>query len=53
VIDALGVTIKMAELLVDLRRTSGVSASRRGYWGTPPAAGLAERARDMLRRDRT
>lgn len=48
VIDALGVTIKMAELLADLRRTSGVSASRRGYWGTPPAATLVERARALL-----
>ena len=53
VIDALGVTIKTAELLADLRRTSGVSASRRGYWGTPPDVALAERARGMIRGDRT
>lgn len=49
VVDALGVTIKMAELLADLRRTSGVSASRRGYWGTRPAHELAERAHGMIR----
>jgi allantoin racemase len=32
VIDALGCTIKMAETLVDLRRTTGVSMSRKGYF---------------------
>lgn len=52
VIDALGVTIRMAELLANLRRSSGLSASRRGYWGTPPDAELAERARSLLGRER-
>ena len=48
VIDALGVTIKTAELLAGLRRSSGVSASRRGYWGTRPDPELADRARRLL-----
>ena len=51
VVDALGVTIKMAELLAGLRRSSGLSAPRRGYWGTPPDLGLAERARRLLGRE--
>lgn len=47
VIDALGAAVKMAELLVDLRRSSGMSVSRRGYyWARPPAA-LVEHARRM------
>ncbi len=50
VVDALGVTLKTAELLADLRRTSGISTSRRGYWGTPPDEDLAERARRLLGR---
>jgi allantoin racemase len=52
VVDAVGVTVKMAELLAGLRRSSGMSASRRGYWGTPPDAELAERARHLLGRER-
>ena len=51
VVDGLGVTIKMAELLAGLRRSSSMSASRRGYWGTPPDMDLAERARRMIGRD--
>ena len=51
VVDALGVTIKMAELLAGLHRSSGMSASRRGYWGTPPDADLAQRARRLIGRD--
>jgi Asp/Glu/hydantoin racemase len=48
IIDALGVTIAMAELLVTLKRTSGMSATRRGYWGRTPAAELVDRARRLL-----
>ena len=48
VVDALGVTIATAELLVTLKRSSGMSATRRGYWGTKPDPELAERARRML-----
>ena len=36
VIDALGVTIKMAESMVDLRRSSGLAPSRRGYFMDKP-----------------
>jgi Asp/Glu/hydantoin racemase len=36
VVDALGATIKMAEALVDLKRVSGVSGCRRGYFGEKP-----------------
>lgn len=36
VLDALGATIKMAETMVDLRRTSGVSPARHGYFGAKP-----------------
>jgi Asp/Glu/hydantoin racemase len=43
VLDSIGATIKMAETLVDLRRTSGVAASRKGYFRRrPPAQRLEE-----------
>ena len=50
VVDALGVTLKTAELLAALRRASGVSTSRRGYWGTKADPDLVERARRILGR---
>jgi len=37
VLDALGATIKMAEAMVDLRRTLGVSPARNGYFTAKPA----------------
>lgn len=47
VIDALAAAVSTAELLVDLRRNSGVSVCRRGYyWARPPAA-LVAHARRM------
>ena len=33
---ALGATIKMAEMMVDLRRSSGLSPARRGYFVEKP-----------------
>jgi len=45
VMDALGAWIKMAESLVDLRRSSGLAPSRRGYYQERPPA---ERVRELL-----
>jgi hypothetical protein len=45
VIDALGATIKMAEAMVDLRRTSGLAPSRRGYFMDKPPR---ERVKELL-----
>ena len=43
VMDSLAAWVKMAESLVDLRRTSGLSPSHRGYFqGMPPRARLKE-----------
>jgi hypothetical protein len=36
VVDSLGATIKMAETMVDLRRTCGMSPARRGYFVDKP-----------------
>lgn len=36
IVDALGATIKMAESMVDLRRSSGVAPARRGYFVSKP-----------------
>jgi allantoin racemase len=46
VLDSIGATIKMAESLVDLRRTSGVRASRKGYFRSRPAP---ERVEELMR----
>jgi hypothetical protein len=48
VIDGLGATMKVAELLVELRRASGLASTRRGYFGSRPPARLVERARRSL-----
>jgi Asp/Glu/hydantoin racemase len=42
VIDSIAATIKWAETLVDLRRTTGVSASRKGYFRSRVPAGRIE-----------
>ena len=36
IVDALGATIKMAESMVDLRRSSGLAPARRGYFTEQP-----------------
>ena len=36
IVDALGATIKMAESMVDLRRSSGLAPARRGYFYSKP-----------------
>ncbi len=42
-VDSLAATIKCAEMLVDLRRTTGVKQAKRGYFNaTPPRARLKE-----------
>jgi allantoin racemase len=46
VLDSLAATIKMAESLVDLRRTTGISASRKGYFRSRPPA---ERIEELMR----
>jgi len=45
VLDAIGATIKMAESMADLRRTSGVTPSRRGYYMEKPPR---ERVKELL-----
>jgi len=45
VLDALGATIKMAESMVDLRRSSGIAPSRRGYFMEQPPR---ERVKELL-----
>lgn len=46
VIDSIGATIKMAETLVDLRRSTGVMPSRQGYFRRRPPA---KRIEELLR----
>jgi Asp/Glu/hydantoin racemase len=46
VIDSIGATIKMAETLVDLRRTTGITPSRRGYFRSRPPA---QRIEELIR----
>ena len=46
VVDALAATVKMAELMVDLRRVAGLRASRKGYFGAAPPR---ERIAELLR----
>jgi Asp/Glu/hydantoin racemase len=43
VVDSIGATIKMAETLVDLRRSTGLAPSRKGYFRSrPPARRVGE-----------
>jgi Asp/Glu/hydantoin racemase len=43
VIDSIGASIKMAETLVDLRRTTGIAPSRKGYFrARPPTQRIEE-----------
>ena len=43
IVDALGATIKMAETMVDLRRSSGLAPARGGYYtGKPPRERVKE-----------
>lgn len=51
VIDALGATIKTAELLVQLRRSSGLAVTRRGYFWSKPPDSLVESALRRYRRE--
>lgn len=45
VLDALGATIKMAESMVDLRRSSGIAPARSGYFMAKPPR---ERVKELL-----
>jgi Asp/Glu/hydantoin racemase len=45
IVDALGATIKMAESMVDLRRSSGLAPARRGYFTDKPPR---ERVKELL-----
>ena len=45
IVDALGATIKMAEALVDLRRSSGLAPARRGYYTDKPPR---ERVKELI-----
>jgi allantoin racemase len=46
VLDSIGATIKMAESLVDLRRATGVMASRKGYFRRRPSP---KRVEELMR----
>ncbi len=46
VLDSIGATIKMAESLVDLRRASGITPSRKGYFRRRPPQ---ERLNELMR----
>ncbi|MBV7482953.1 aspartate/glutamate racemase family protein [Bordetella sp. BOR01] len=46
IIDGLAVTIKTAEMLADLRRTTGLAQTRHGFFGAAPPR---ERVREVLR----
>lgn len=45
VLDALGATIKMAEMMVDLRRSSGLALARHGYFTDKPPR---ERVKELM-----
>lgn len=45
VVDGMGACVKLAESLVDLRRVSGMTVARRGFWGATPPAAVVDRAR--------
>src|SRR5687768_13627136 len=45
IIDALGATIKMAESMVDLKRSSGLAPARRGYYTEKPPR---ERVKELI-----
>ncbi len=45
VLDALGATIKMAEMMVDLKRSSGVSPARNSYYTAKPPR---ERVKELI-----
>jgi hypothetical protein len=51
VIDALAACVNTAELMVNLQRNSGVSHSRRGFWGARPPSPVADSARERFLRD--
>lgn len=48
IIDPLSVTIKMAETLVELRETVGLSVSRRGFYYERPEDALTDHMRSMI-----
>ena len=45
IVDALGATLKMAEAMVDLRRSSGLAPARRGYFTEKPPR---ERVKELI-----
>jgi allantoin racemase len=45
VVDALGATIKMAEVMVDLKRSSGLAPARQGYFTDRPPR---ERVKELI-----
>jgi len=45
IVDALGATIKMAEAMVDLKRSSGLAPARRGYFTEKPPR---ERVKELI-----
>lgn len=49
VMDGLGTTLKTAEMLVTLRRTSGLRVTRRGFFHAKPSRGRVDELRDFYR----
>ena len=52
VMDGLAVSVKMTETMVDLRRSSGMRPSRRGYFHAPPDPGRVQQVLDFYGLDR-
>lgn len=48
IVDSHAVTFKMAEMLVDLRKTSGMMVSRQGYYYAKPLREMTERAHKLF-----
>lgn len=48
IVDSHGVTFKMAEMMVDLSRTSGMKVSRKGYYYARPPAEMVKRAHSLF-----
>ena len=51
IVDGLAATIKMAEMMVDLRRTSGLTVSRHGWHNAAPSAKRIEEVMKFYRID--
>jgi len=51
IVDGLAATIKMAEMMVDLRKNSGLTVSRHGWHNAAPSAGRIDQVMEFYRVD--